>query len=134
MTGLRGRTALRVLAAYETVFAAGALAGGICLMVGAPGFRLPVVALAPLGLSDWVLPGLALVIAIGGTLGWAALAAWRGDAEAHWSGYAASVVLAGWLAIQFAVLGFGEPVQWVTLGLAVLLVLLSRFAQRASSP
>lgn len=131
MTTARGRTALRVLATYETVFAAAALAGGICLMTGAPGFRLPVAALGPLGLASWQLPGLALALAIGGTLSWAALAAWRRDPEAHWFGYAASVVLAGWLAIQFAVLGFGEPVQWVTLSLAVLLVLLSRLAQRA---
>lgn len=131
MTASRGRTAQRVLATYETVFAAGALVGGICLMVGAPGFRLPLSALVPLGLSSWALPGLALVIAIGGTLSWAALAAWRGDPEAHWFGYAASVVLGGWLAIQFVVLGFREPVQWVTLTLAVLLVLLSRLAQRA---
>lgn len=131
MTTARGRAAQRVLATYESVFAAGALIGGICLMAGAPGFRLPTAALVPLGLSSWALPGLALVIAIGGTLGWAALAAWRGDPGAHWFGYAASIVLAGWLAIQFVVLGFREPVQWVTLGLVVVLVLLSRLAQRA---
>ncbi|MBN9743207.1 hypothetical protein DMP23_19215 [Amycolatopsis sp. A1MSW2902] len=131
MSALHGRAAQRLLATYETVFAASALVGGICLMAGAPGFRLPLSALVPLGLSSWALPGLALVIAIGGTLAWAAFAAWRGDPGAHWFGYAASVVLAGWLAIQFVVLGFREPVQWVTLSLAVVLVLLSRLAQRA---
>ncbi|WP_240690513.1 hypothetical protein [Amycolatopsis sp. CFH S0078] len=57
MSALRGRAAQRLLATYETVFAASALVGGICLMAGAPGFRLPLSALVPLGLSSWALPG-----------------------------------------------------------------------------
>ncbi|WP_020658887.1 hypothetical protein [Amycolatopsis benzoatilytica] len=131
MTTFRARTAQRVLAAYETIFATSALVGGVCLIAGAPGFQLPTDVLAPFGLSTWVLPGAALIVAIGGSLAWAASAAWRGDRNAPGFGYAASVVLAGWLAIQFAVLGFREPVQWLTLGLLCVLVLLTRFVQRA---
>ncbi|RJQ91101.1 hypothetical protein [Amycolatopsis panacis] len=130
MTTMRGRVALRVLACYETVFAAGALVGGVCLMAGAPGFRLPTAVLAPFGLSTWVLPGVALIVVVGGALGWAAGVAWRGDRQAPGFGYAASVVVAGWLAIQVSVLGFRAPAQWVTLALVGLLVLLSRYVQR----
>lgn len=113
MTASRGRAALRVLVTYETVFAASALAGGIGLITAAPGFRLPTGVLAPWGLASWVLPGLALIVVVGGSLGWAAVAAWRGSR------------------VQLAVLGWHEPVQWAALVLLVLLVLLCRCVQAA---
>jgi len=102
MTTLRTRATMRLLATFESFLALCALYGGISLIAGAPGFTMPVEWLAPLGLNSWVLPGVA---------------------------FAACVVLTGWLAIQFAVIGLREPVQWVTLGLLALLLGLALLAR-----
>lgn len=130
MTTLRARATLRLLATFETLLALSAFYGGISLALGAPGFRMPIEWLAPLGLTSWVLPGLALIVAIGGTLVWAATFAWRADIRAPLAGLAAGLVLVGWLAVQFAVMGLRAPIQWVTAVLAVVLLGLALLARR----
>jgi len=130
VTTLRTRATMRLLATFETLFAASAVYGGISLSTGAPGFRMPVEWLAPLGLTSWVLPGIALALVIGGTLAWASVFAWRVDSRAPGAALAACAVLTGWLAIQFAVIGVRAPVQWVTAGLVVVLLGLALFARR----
>ena len=130
MTTMRAGATLRVLATFETFLALSALYGGVSLIVGAPGFRMPIEWLAPLGLTSWVLPGIALIVAIGGTLAWAATFAWRADFRAPLAGLAAGLVLVGWLAIQFAVMGLRAPIQWVTAALVVVLFALALLARR----
>lgn len=125
----RTRTTMRLLATFETLFAASAVYGGISLVVGAPGFTMPVEWLAPLGLTSWVLPGIALALGIGGALAWASVFAWRADFRAPVAALAACGVLTGWLAIQFGVIGVRAPVQWVTAGLVVALLGLALLAR-----
>ncbi|MGW5718601.1 hypothetical protein ACWEVP_20695 [Amycolatopsis sp. NPDC003865] len=130
MTTLRVRATMRVLAAFETLLAASAVYGGIALAAGAPGFAMPVGWLAPLGLTSWVLPGIALVLVVGGSLGWASVFAWRLDFRAPVAALAACAVLAGWLAVQFGVIGIRAPVQWVTVALLLVLLGLALLARR----
>ncbi|WP_328615242.1 hypothetical protein OHS18_47355 [Amycolatopsis sp. NBC_00355] len=130
MRTLRTSATMRLLATFETLIAASAVYGGISLIVGAPGFTMPVEWLAPLGLTSWVLPGIALVLVIGGTLAWASVFAWRIDFRAPVAALAACGVLTGWLAIQFGVIGVRAPVQWVTVGLLAVLLGLALLARR----
>ncbi|GLY38202.1 hypothetical protein Amsp01_042260 [Amycolatopsis sp. NBRC 101858] len=125
----RTRATMRVLAAFETLFAASAVYGGISLIAGAPGFAMPVEWLEPLGLTSWVLPGIALALAVGGALAGASVFAWRLDFRAPIAALAAGAVLTGWLAIQFGVIGVRAPVQWVTVGLLVVLLGLALLAR-----
>ncbi|MEV6874629.1 hypothetical protein [Amycolatopsis sp. NPDC051128] len=129
MSTLRTRATMRLLATFESLFAASAVYGGISLVVGAPGFTMPVEWLAPLGLTSWVLPGIALALGIGGTLAWASVFAWRIDLRAPIAALAACGVLTGWLAIQFGVIGVRAPVQWVTAGLVIVLLGLALLAR-----
>jgi hypothetical protein len=121
---------MRLLATFETLIAASAVYGGISLIAGAPGFTMPVEWLAPLGLTSWVLPGIALALGVGGSLAWASVFAWRVDFRAPIAALAACVVLTGWLVIQFGLIGVRAPVQWVTVGLAVVLLGLALLARR----
>jgi hypothetical protein len=130
MTTLRTRATMRVLAPFETLFAASAVYGGVSLIAGAPGFTMPVEWLAPLGLTSWVLPGIARAFGIGGTLAGASVFAWRIDFRAPGAALAACGVLIGWLAIQFGVIGVRAPVQWMTVGLVVVLLGLALLARR----
>ncbi|MEU7788916.1 hypothetical protein [Amycolatopsis sp. NPDC049159] len=129
MSTLRTRATMRLLATFETLLAASAVYGGISLAAGAPGFTMPVDWLAPLGLTSWVLPGLALALGIGGTLAAASVFAWRIDFRAPVAALAACGVLTGWLAVQFGVIGVRAPVQWVTAGLVVVLLGLALLAR-----
>jgi hypothetical protein len=126
---MRVRATMRLLATFEVLIAASAVYGGISLVVGAPGFTLPVDWLAPLGLTSWVLPGAVLALVIGGTLAFASVFAWRVDFRAPIAALAACGVLTGWLAIQFGLIGVRAPIQWVTAGLVVVLLGLALLAR-----
>lgn len=136
MSTLRTRATMRLLATFETLLAASAVYGGLSLITAAPGFTMPVEWLAPLGLTSWVLPGITLVLVIGGTLAGASVLAWRIDFRAPLAALAACGVLTGWLAIQFGVIGLRAPGQWVTVVLLVVLLGLALLARRrlASPP
>ena len=54
---------------------------------------------------------------------------WRLAFRAPAAALAAGAVLTGWLAIQFGVIGIRAPVQWVTLGLLLVLVALALLAR-----
>lgn len=105
---------LRTLSVVDIVLAAFAVWGGVSLIAGAPGFRLPIDWLAPVGLSSWVLPGVALIVLVGVPMGWAAVTGWRGTRHAPGISLAAAAVLLAWLGVQLAVIGLKAPVQVVT--------------------
>lgn len=68
MTTARAHATMRLLATFESLLAASAVYGGISLIARAPGFEMPVEWPAPLGLTSWMLPGIALVL-----VGWLAI-------------------------------------------------------------
>ncbi len=113
------------LSVVDAGLAALAIWGGISLIVGAPGFRLPVEWLAPVGLDSWVLPGVTLIVLIGGAMGSAAVAGWRNTPHAPAVSLAAAVVLLGWLTVQLVVIGPRTPVQAATATLDLLVIVLA---------
>ena len=113
---------LRALSIVDAAVAALAVWGGISLILGAPGFRWPVQWLAPLGLNSWVIPGVALIVVVGGPMFWGALASWRRTRHAPSVSLTAAVVMLGWLLVQWLVIESRTIVQVAT-ALADLLVI-----------
>jgi hypothetical protein len=110
---------LLALAGLDALIALLALWGGIELVVGAAAFQLPAEWLVPLGLHTWVLPGIALIVVIGGSMAVAAVSSWRGGRRAAIVSVAAGAILIGWLGLQFALFGLRVPVQVITVVLAL---------------
>lgn len=119
---MRGRDRdpwLLALAGLDALIALLAVWGGIELASGAADFQLPTEWIAPLGLRSWLLPGIALIVLIGGSMAVAAVAGWLGLPHAAATSVAAGVILAGWLTFQFVLFGLQTPMQVVTAVLAV---------------
>jgi hypothetical protein len=116
---------LRALAGLDALIAVLALWGGVALIAGAWEFVLPVGWLTPLGLTSWVLPGIALVLLIGGSMTVAAVVSWRGYRHATEVSIVAGVVLLAWVAGQFALFGLRAPVQAITCVLAIAVIVLA---------
>ena len=93
----------RPIIAVESAMAAFGLGGGLMLMSGQG--TPPLEALAPLGLSSWVPPGLWLTASVAVPSGTAAYLAWRGDAWAPRAVMVASALLAVELLVQIPFLG-----------------------------
>jgi hypothetical protein len=116
---------LRTLSIVDGLLALLAVWGGVSLIVGAPGFRLPVEWLASVGLGSWVLPGVELIVVIGGVLGWAAVACWRAAPHAPTVSLLAGVVLFAWLVVQLVVIGPRTPAQVLTAAADLLVIVLA---------
>jgi hypothetical protein len=87
----------------ESAMAVFGLGGGIMLMSGNQ--TPPVAALAPLGLSSWVLPGVWLIASVAVPSAAAAYLAWRGSPAAAKAVLAASALLGVELLVQIPFLG-----------------------------
>lgn len=122
---------LQALAGLDALIAVLALWGGVALIAGAWDFVLPAGWLAPLGLTSWVLPGIALILLIGGSMTVAAVASWHGYRYAAEVSIVAGVVLLAWVAAQFALFGLRAPVQAITCLLAIAVIALAVLAAAA---
>ena len=93
----------RSLVAIESTMAVAGLGGGIMLVsgYGTP----PVEALAPLGLSSWVLPGVWLTASVAVPSALAAALAWRGSPWTPRAVMVASALLGVELLVQIPFLG-----------------------------
>jgi hypothetical protein len=119
----------RELPLLQAALAVAAGYGSTGLLLQLDGFDMPTSWLRPLPLSSWVLPGIALLLGIALPLAAAAVAGWRHDRRAPTLSWLAVGLLMGWLMLQFAVMGLRAPVQVVTLGVTlVLLVMTARTA------
>lgn len=118
----------------QAVLGLSAAYGGAGLLLGLPGFALPEEDLQPLGLHSWVLPGLGLLAVVAAPMllgAWAWLRRWSG---AQHLAEVCCVLLLGWLCLQLLVIGFTEPVQWLTLALALALTAVTVLGHRAVHP
>ena len=118
-----GRGTLAVSAiVLDLILAAGALAGGLALMLGPRGEILPL----PLSLLDgspfqtYFWPGLILFAVLGLGPPLAAFSAWRRDRFAPWLTLAAGVALLGWMLVEILIVGYSNdpPLQPIYLALA----------------
>lgn len=132
MRGRDGDPWLLALAGLDGLIALLALWGGLELAVGAAAFQMPTEWIAPLGLHGWLLPGVVLIVLIGGSMAVAAVASWKGIRHAAATSIAAGVILLGWLALQFVLFGLQVPVQIITTVLALAVVAIGIVAARTS--
>jgi hypothetical protein len=91
-----------------SAFVAGAM------FVAAPSGRLmgmTVETLARSPFGSYLVPRIVLFMVVGGTLATAAWAEIRRWPRAGWLSEVAGVVLAGWIAVQVAMIGLGHPMQ-----------------------
>ena len=99
----RTRRHRRSLVAIESTMAVAGLGGGIMLVSGHG--TPPVEALAPLGLSSWVLPGVWLTASVAVPSALAAALAWRGSPWTPRAVMVASALLGVELLVQIPFLG-----------------------------
>jgi hypothetical protein len=108
-----------VLIALELFAGVGAVYGA--LMLVRDSWRLPLDYLDPLPLHSWVLPGIALFGLVAVPMLAAAVLVWRRAGHAADVSIGAGVLLAGWIAVQLAVIGPRMALQAImaVIGLAV---------------
>jgi hypothetical protein len=121
---------LLALAGLDAMIALLAVWGGIELASGAADFQLPTEWIAPLGLHSWLLPGIALIVLIGGSMAVAAVTSWLAIPHAAATSVAAGVILVGWLAFQLVLFGLQAPVQVITAVLAAAVLAIALGAAR----
>ena len=93
----------------------GALYGGIALLADAEGFGVEEAWLDGSPFPDYRVPGLFLLVAIGGGMLATAAVALRRSPHAQLAALAMGALLAAWLAIETAIVGFQGPQQVVLL-------------------
>jgi hypothetical protein len=117
--------ALRGLALLQGLLAVGAVDGGVGLIVGTPGFVMPVDWLVPAPWGRSVVLGCLLVVLAGGALGCGAVLAWFENRRAPVAALVSGLVLAGWVAVQLVVLGMRVPIEGATVACAAILLWLA---------
>lgn len=131
---------LWLLIFFLVFLAIGGLYGGIAMLVDPSGNMLQMGDVLPLlHIPNYTLPGFFLLIVMGLapillTYGLIARPKWAwADSLVHWSGHhwawagslGIGVVLMIWLAVQAVLIGFRWPIQYVTAGNGLLIVLLA---------
>ncbi|GAA0808217.1 hypothetical protein [Spirilliplanes yamanashiensis] len=127
------RTALgTALAALEAVVGLSAVYGGVMLIADA--WHLPVADLRPLPLHSWVLPGVALLLAVALPMGAAAAGLWLARPWGPRASVGAGAVLTAWVAGQVAVIGPQMILQAVLLVVGLVVMVLGARLSRAHRP
>ena len=118
----------------------GGLYGGIAMLIDPTGGLLQLTEVLPLlPVSDYILPGLFLLVAMGlapialayGLLArpdWSCAQALSGWSRHHWAWtgtLALGVTLATWLIVQGLLIGFNWPIQYITAADGLLIMLLA---------
>jgi hypothetical protein len=124
------RHALRyALGALLALFALNALGGGIYAVRGAPG--VPIAWLFGSPFATYLVPGLVLLVVIGGSMMIAAIAVLACWWSAKLLARLAAMIVLGWLAAQVAIIGLVSWMQPVTAVAALLVLLLAAGLPRA---
>jgi hypothetical protein len=94
---MRGNTVRVALVASDVFTAMTAVGGGIALVVGLEGDRFPLAWLAGTPFSSYVIPGLILAVAVGGSAAVAAAATLRSLPAGAIASVAAGTIMLGWI-------------------------------------
>jgi hypothetical protein len=81
-----------------------AIGGGIALLAGLEGSRFPTAVLRRTPFDSFLWPGLILAVVVGGSAAVATVATWRNDAAGGIASAVAGALLAGFIAVEVAVL------------------------------
>jgi hypothetical protein len=115
---------LRLLGAFELFAALGALFGGGALVLAPDGslMGMPLSMLAGSPFATFFVPGLLLLVVVGGCNTAAAILAFLSHPRAAIAGGVAGMSLMVWIAVQVQLLGYVHPLQPImfTIGLIVL--------------
>jgi hypothetical protein len=103
--------------------AVNAFAGGWYGLSGAPGVPLEWLAGSPFG--DYFIPSLILLVVVGGTFAFAAIAVFARSRLARISALTAGTVVLVWISVQLAIIGYVSWMQPVTLAAGVVIIVLS---------
>lgn len=117
------------LAAILAFVALNAIGGGVYGVMGAR--DVPREWLRGSPFSNYLVPTLILIAAVGGSSLWACLAVLRGLPSAVFACYASGVILLAWIASQVAIIGFVSPLQPAFFAFGVLILLLARRLTRS---
>ena len=114
------RSSLRIsLVVLEVFVGVGAVAGGIGVATNGIGF--PLEWLEGLPFRSYLIPGLVLVLVVGGSQFVAAVAVWRRRRWGTVASLAAGMILAGWISAQVAIIGLVSWLQTFYFALGVLI-------------
>jgi hypothetical protein len=123
------------LVTLELVVAVAAVGGGLLLLVEPSGrlIGMSTAALQGSRFPNYLVPGLFLLVVIGGGLFAAMLAQLRRQRTAALGSVAAGVGLVGWIAVQVAIIGFLHPLQAIVFFFGIAIVILSLIDARGRS-
>ena len=107
----------RALATINTIVAINALGGMAYALAGAE--KVPAEWLDESPFDSYVIPGLYLGLAVGGSCLAAAGLAARDDVRARTAAAGAAAVMVSWIAAQVAVIGYRSPLQPVIAGTGI---------------
>jgi len=109
-----------------------ALAGGIWLIAQPSGSSLGMdtTLLSSSPFTSFVLPGIILAVAVGGSMGVAAVALVRRQRSGSSWSFVAGTILAGWIAVQVAMIGYASVLQPIFFVVGVLMMLLAELDAR----
>ena len=116
-----------LLLAIALFLAAGAIPVGLGFVVRPDGslVGMPSSVLAGSLFTDFLIPGLLLAVAVGGSTLTAAVFVARGARRASRVSFAAGAVVVGWIAVQVWLIGFVSALQPLVCGLGLAMVVLA---------
>jgi len=92
-----------------------ALIGGAALTLAPDGsiLGMPLELLRGTPFPDYLVPGLVLMLVVGGSNTLAGMWIFSGNPRAGRTGVAAGLILTGWIAVQIILIGYQHPIQLV---------------------
>jgi len=112
-----------VIIVLEIVIAVAAVTGGVYAILGAP--RVPREWLQGSMFKSYLVPGLALLILVGGSMAAAAAMLLTGASGARVVSLEAGIVLLAWMVAQLSMIDYRRWAQALSIGLGLVVVVLS---------
>lgn len=119
-----------VLGALLLIITLNAIGGGIYGIMGAPG--VPVEWLSGSPLRSYLLPGVVLLVVVGGSALYATIMIFGRHRLAMKATYFAGSMMIAWIGVQVAIIGYVSWLQPIVGAAGILIVVLNRVRQRVS--